>query len=66
MAGAKVVLVLTGGSPIALGEIADMVEAVVWVWYPGQEGGRALADEYRSVAVAISITLRLLLLKLAT
>jgi beta-glucosidase len=44
IAGAKVVLVLTGGSPIALGEIADMVEAVVFVWYPGQEGGRAVAD----------------------
>ena len=42
--GAKVVLVLAGGSPIALGEVEDMVEAVVYVWYPGQEGGHALAD----------------------
>ncbi len=42
--GAKVVLVVTGGSPIVLGELADMVEAVVYVWYPGQEGGRAVAD----------------------
>lgn len=42
--GAKVVLVLFGGSPIALGEVADWVEAVVQVWYPGQEGGRAVAD----------------------
>ncbi len=42
--GAKVVLVLSGGSPITLGEIADMVEAVVFIWYPGQEGGRAVAD----------------------
>jgi beta-glucosidase len=44
MMGAKVVLVLTGGSPIALGEIEEMVEAVVFVWYPGQEGGQAVAD----------------------
>ncbi len=44
IAGAKVVLVVTGGSPIVLGELADMVEAVVYVWYPGQEGGRAVAD----------------------
>jgi len=44
MAGAKVVLVLTGGSPIALGDLADLVLAVVQVWYPGQEGGRAVAD----------------------
>jgi beta-glucosidase len=42
--GAKVVLVLTGGSPITLGELEDMVEAVVFVWYPGQEGGQAVAD----------------------
>ena len=42
--GARIVLVLTGGSPIALGEIADMVEAILFVWYPGQEGGRAVAS----------------------
>ena len=43
-AGAKIVLVLCGGSPIALGEVANLVEAVLFVWYPGQEGGRAVAD----------------------
>jgi beta-glucosidase len=42
--GAKIVLVLAGGSPIALGEVEDLVEAVVFVWYPGQEGGRAVTD----------------------
>ena len=42
--GAKIVLVLTGGSPIALGEVADLVQAIVFVWYAGQEGGRAVAD----------------------
>jgi len=42
--GTKIVLVLTGGSPIALGELADLVQAVVFVWYPGQAGGEALAD----------------------
>jgi beta-glucosidase len=42
--GAKIVLVVTGGSPIALGEIEDLVEAIVFVWYSGQEGGRAVAD----------------------
>jgi beta-glucosidase len=42
--GAKIVLVVTGGSPIALGEIEDLVEAILFVWYPGMEGGRAVAD----------------------
>ncbi len=42
--GAKIVLVLTGGSPIALGEVEDLVDAILFVWYPGMEGGRAIAD----------------------
>jgi beta-glucosidase len=40
----KIVLVVTGGSPIALGEVEDLVEAIVFVWYPGMEGGNAVAD----------------------
>ncbi len=44
LSGAKVVLVLTGGSPIALGDLEDLMEAIVYVWYPGQEGGKAVAD----------------------
>jgi len=42
--GAKIVLVVTGGSPIALGEVVDLVDAILFVWYPGMEGGRAVAD----------------------
>ena len=42
--GVKIVLILTGGSPIALGELEDMVDAILFVWYPGMEGGRAVAD----------------------
>ena len=42
--GVKIVLVLTGGSPIALGEVEDMADAILFVWYPGMEGGRAVAD----------------------
>ena len=42
--GVKIILVLTGGSPIALGEVEDMVDAILFVWYPGMEGGRAVAD----------------------
>jgi beta-glucosidase len=40
----KIVLVLTGGSSIALGQVEDMVDAILFVWYPGMEGGRAVAD----------------------
>ena len=43
-AGARIVLVLTGGSPIALGEVEKLVDAILYVWYPGQEGGIALGD----------------------
>jgi len=42
--GAKIVLVLSGGSPIELGELVELVEAIVFVWYPGQAGGTAVAD----------------------
>ncbi|MCX7669211.1 MAG: glycoside hydrolase family 3 C-terminal domain-containing protein, partial [Anaerolineae bacterium] len=35
--GSRIVLVLTGGGPIALGEVADLVDAILFVWYPGQE-----------------------------
>jgi beta-glucosidase len=40
----RIVLVLSGGSPIQLGDLADMVQAIIFVWYPGQAGGHALAD----------------------
>ena len=42
--GARIILVLTGGSPITLGEVENMVDAILFVWYPGMEGGRAVAD----------------------
>jgi beta-glucosidase len=41
-AGKKVILVLTGGSPIAIPE--DVADAIVFAWYPGESGGKAVAD----------------------
>ncbi|HEY3377331.1 MAG TPA: glycoside hydrolase family 3 C-terminal domain-containing protein, partial [Armatimonadota bacterium] len=42
--GKPVVLVLTGGSPIELEWAAEHIPAMVMAWYPGEEGGNAVAD----------------------
>lgn len=39
-----IILVVTGGSPVSLAEVEDLVDAILWVWYPGEEGGNAVAD----------------------
>ena len=40
----KLVLVLTGGSALAVPEEHACCDAVLQVWYPGCEGGRGVAD----------------------
>ena len=40
--GKPVVLVLTGGSPIIFPD--DIADAILFAWYPGEEGGHAVAD----------------------
>jgi beta-glucosidase len=40
----KLVVVVTGGSPIAMPEVHEMADALLFVWYPGEQGGRAVAD----------------------
>ena len=39
-----VIVVLTGGSPIASPEVHELADAVLFAWYPGQQGGTAVAD----------------------
>ncbi|TDX01593.1 glycoside hydrolase family 3 C-terminal domain-containing protein [Dinghuibacter silviterrae] len=39
-----VVAVITGGSPMNLAEVQDIADAVLLVWYPGEEGGNAVAN----------------------
>jgi len=42
--GKPTVVVLTGGSAIALPESARRPNALMMAWYPGEEGGNAVAD----------------------
>jgi beta-glucosidase len=39
-----VIAVITGGSPMNLAEVQETADAVLLVWYPGEEGGNAVAD----------------------
>jgi len=40
----KLIVVLTGGSAIACPEVYEMADALLFVWYPGEQGGQAIAD----------------------
>jgi beta-glucosidase len=42
--GTPTVVVLVGGSAITMSSWLDQVAGVIDVWYPGEEGGRAIAD----------------------
>ena len=39
-----VITIITGGSPMNLAEVDSLSDAVLLVWYPGEEGGHAVAD----------------------
>lgn len=39
-----IVAVITGGSPMNLAEVQELADAVLLVWYPGEEGGTAVAN----------------------
>ncbi|MBE0637420.1 MAG: glycoside hydrolase family 3 C-terminal domain-containing protein, partial [Bacteroidales bacterium] len=42
--GKPVVVVLAGGSAVTMNNWIDQVGAILHVWYPGEEGGNALAE----------------------
>ena len=39
-----VIVIITGGSPMNLTEVHELADAVLLAWYPGEEGGNAIAD----------------------
>ncbi len=40
----KLVVIVTGGSAIAMPEVYEMADALLFAWYPGEQGGNAAAD----------------------
>ncbi len=42
--GTKVVLCLSGGSAINIAQLREYADAILFIWYPGEEGGNAVAD----------------------
>ena len=39
-----IILVISSGSAIELSDVSDLVDAIVYCWYPGEQGGKAIAD----------------------
>lgn len=42
--GKKLIAVIFAGCPLDLKEVCELADAVIYAWYPGQEGGAAIAD----------------------
>ena len=38
------ILVVAAGSPVDISELDPLADAILWIWYPGEQGGNAVAD----------------------
>ena len=38
------ILVVSSGSAIDLSDVEELADAIIYCWYPGEQGGRAIAD----------------------
>lgn len=39
-----IIVIINSGSPVNMTEIHELADAIIWAWYPGEEGGNAVAD----------------------
>lgn len=42
--GKPIVLVLTGGSALSFNFAKEKIQSILYAWYPGEEGGKAIAE----------------------
>tara|TARA_R110001599_G_scaffold74653_3_gene205832 strand:+ start:24588 stop:26783 length:2196 start_codon:yes stop_codon:yes gene_type:complete len=38
------ILVVAAGSPVDISDLEPLADAILWIWYPGEQGGNAVAD----------------------
>lgn len=39
-----IIVVIFAGSPVDLTEVSKLADAIIYAWYPGEQGGNAIAD----------------------
>jgi len=39
-----IIAIVTGGSPLNLSEVYELADAVLFAWYPGEQGGNGVSD----------------------
>lgn len=42
--GKPLIVIISGGAPLSIPEIDEYADAIIYCWYPGEQGGNAVAD----------------------